>query len=288
MTEIEIKCPDCGQHIKYDADYRGEINCPTCKQLLFLRTTPQRKRTFIARLRSPQKGEQFTISDLFKILLLLFAVPLLVLFSLDCWDLVVVQGKGHQAANKQGSVAYLDFKNGIGGISLGSSVASFEQLGFAPSGANSGGQIYYTNDAYEIEFADYYLTNTLLVFISEKLVAINGDVESSKQTKEDGGGRLYKLLTVLFGEPTEKYPVNRFHATQREDGSVSINPYPTADGCVDRWVGKKVEMKLYGDRLYIRDYHTIEAQEKEEQAQKEKGEKAKDEEETLRMKKQDF
>jgi len=294
MTEIEMDCPHCGQHIQCDEGYRGmQINCPTCKQLFLIPTVqnnpptlalerppPHTQRTFIAKFYSPKKGEIYTTSQgLF--IFLLFLVPILLLMYVN-WDRVF-QGIGHLTAKKPGSLAYLDSKNGIGGFSFGASVASFEGLGFAPDGPTSGEQIYYTNDAYHITFGDYYLDEIKLRFISDKLVYISGSVNCSN---EPDNGDVLSFLTAQFGPRTSYNQTQDSHAMQDSEGNVHIYSTPGSGFLV--WKGKSIELSLIEagrhPLLELELSRSIEAEYKTEQAQKEKKEK----EQTERMRKQNF
>jgi phage FluMu protein Com len=211
--------------------------------------------------------------------------------------------RDHHRQNNPGSVAYLDFKNGIGGISFGESLPSFKELGFAPDGPGPtyGEQIDYTNEAFRIEFGDYYLTNTALEFIADKLVYIHGDVKFNNQNGDlwynENKKSLDKFLKVLFGEPTTgghtgthflyysapEYLPGPFGGYE-PGGNVFSRALP-----YDSWIGKKIKLTLYdGDILVMTDYQPIAAKEQEEKLKNEKEEKEREKEETERMRKQGF
>jgi len=179
--------------------------------------------------------------------------------------------------DKPGSVAYLDFKNGIGEISLGSSVATLKELGFALDHVGESGACY-TNDSFQITFGDFHLDNIELYCLSDRLVHISGKVN---RINPSGDSDLLKFLTILFGEPT-----NAQKHKHIEDGIAVI------DGVSYVWRGNKSELAVYYGFLVpllnISDFHTEEAKEQADQAQREKKEKEKKKSESERMLKQNF
>ena len=187
--------------------------------------------------------------------------------------------------SKIGTTAYLDSKNGIGGISFGSNVAMFKERGFVYDGN------FYTNYAFQITFGDFYLDDIQLKFTSDRLVHIWGDVHFINQHTDNSPDNsdclnaLYNFLTVLFGGQTTTSTGKEGHAYEDDAG---VHTYLTDVGPTFHWwVGNKITLVISDSsvpRLEIWDSR----EEKEVQANQQKAEDEKEKAEKERMLKQNF
>jgi hypothetical protein len=176
--------------------------------------------------------------------------------------------------SKIGTTAYLDSKNGIGGVSFGSNVAIFKERGFVYDGN------FYTNDAFQITFGDFYLDDITLKFTSDKLVHIWGNVHFINHAdNRDCPNTLYKFLTVLFGERTTTSIAKEGHAYEDDAG---VHNYFTDVGPTFYWwVGNKITMTISDGSVPSvelwdsREENEVQANQQKAEDEKEKAEKEK-------------
>jgi hypothetical protein len=199
--------------------------------------------------------------------------------------------------NKPGSPAYLDFKNGIGGLSFGQDVEEYKEQGFvlenrfdSQDNREEAGPITdYRNASFHVTFGDFYLEDIRLTFVSNKLVSICGLVGTANTT--DNGNELssdlISYLIVLFGKPTSE---------DNLDTVEHLVDYTAVHKHTAFWDGKRIRLTVQEDStktwelasLTIEEFRTLqnirESMRAEADRERRKAEKA----ESDRMLKQKF
>jgi hypothetical protein len=205
-------------------------------------------------------------------------------------------------SNIPGSIGYVDFKNGMGGMTFGQDIEVFKEQGFVKdNGLNqddnqnesqdkSETMVDYTNASARLNFGDFYLKDIRLTFASNKLLSIWGFVNYATETDSDHdlNEDLIKHLKVLFGKQTSEVD---------EDRLEFLSDYVAVNNRTLSWNGSKIRLTIqesssktqeFTPTLMIEDYHTRSTIEQSLQLNADREQKKKQDQESDRIRQQSF